>query len=215
MSAGRFCFRACAPNAPAATEIKALKAPSPMNKFDIAVLLFFHTRLIHCNDTWRIFMPSFDVVSEVDHHELTNAVDQMNREISNRYDFKGSAARVELKEQLLNIEAENEFQIKQMHDIIYKKLAARSVDTACLEQGKIEERGMRAYQTLTIREGVDKELAKKIVKMIKETKMKVQAAIQGDQVRVTGKKRDDLQAVIEMLKGADIDLPLQFTNFRD
>jgi len=160
-------------------------------------------------------MPSFDVVSEVDHHELTNAVDQMNREISNRYDFKGSAARVELKEQLLNIEAENEFQIKQMHDIIYKKLAARSVDTACLEQGKIEERGMRAYQTLTIREGVDKELAKKIVKMIKETKMKVQAAIQGDQVRVTGKKRDDLQAVIEMLKGADIDLPLQFTNFRD
>jgi uncharacterized protein YajQ (UPF0234 family) len=160
-------------------------------------------------------MPSFDVVSEVDHHELTNAVDQMNREISNRYDFKGSGAKVDLREQLLNVEAENEFQIKQMHDIIYKKLAARSVDTACLEQGKIEERGMRAYQTLTIREGVDKELAKKIVKMIKETKMKVQAAIQGDQVRVTGKKRDDLQAVIEMLKGADIDLPLQFTNFRD
>jgi uncharacterized protein YajQ (UPF0234 family) len=116
---------------------------------------------------------------------------------------------------LLNVEAENEFQIKQMHDIIYKKLASRGVDTACLEQGKIEERGMRAYQTITIREGVDKELAKKIIKMIKETKMKVQAAIQGDQVRVTGKKRDDLQAVIEMLKGADIDLPLQFTNFRD
>jgi uncharacterized protein YajQ (UPF0234 family) len=160
-------------------------------------------------------MPSFDVVSEVDHHELTNAIDQMNREISNRYDFKGSGAKVEFKEQLLNVEAENEFQIKQMHDIIYKKLAARSVDTACLEQGKIEERGMRAYQTLTIREGVDKELAKKIVKMIKETKLKVQAAIQGEQVRVTGKKRDDLQSVIEMLKGSDIDLPLQFTNFRD
>jgi uncharacterized protein YajQ (UPF0234 family) len=160
-------------------------------------------------------MPSFDVVSEVDHHELTNAVDQMNREISNRYDFKGSEAKVELKQQLLNTEAESEFQIKQMHDIIYKKLAARGIDTACLELGKIEERGMRAYQTLTVREGVDKELARKLVKLIKETKMKVQAAIQGEQVRVTGKKRDDLQTVIELLKAADIDLPLQFTNFRD
>jgi uncharacterized protein YajQ (UPF0234 family) len=160
-------------------------------------------------------MPSFDVVSEVDHHELTNAVDQMNREITNRFDFKGSNARVELKDQVMNLEADNEFQIKQMHDIIYKKLASRGIDTACLDQGKIEERGMRAYQTITVREGVDKELAKKIVKMIKDTKMKVQAAIQGEQVRVTGKKRDDLQSVIEMLKGADIDLPLQFNNFRD
>jgi hypothetical protein len=160
-------------------------------------------------------MPSFDVVSDVDHHELTNAVDQMNREITNRFDFKGSNARVELKDQVMNLEADNEFQIKQMHDIIYKKLASRGIDTACLDQGKIEERGMRAYQTITVREGVDKELARKIVKMIKDKKMKVQAAIQGEQVRVTGKKRDDLQAVIEMLKGADIDLPLQFNNFRD
>jgi len=160
-------------------------------------------------------MPSFDVVSEVDHHELTNAVDQMNREITNRFDFKGSNAKVELKQQVMNIEAENEFQIKQMHDIIYKKLASRGIDTACLEQGKIEERGMRAYQAITVREGLDKELAKKIVKMIKDRKMKVQSAIQGEQVRVTGKKRDDLQSVIEMLKGADIELPLQFNNFRD
>ena len=160
-------------------------------------------------------MPSFDVVSEVDHHELTNAVDQMNREITNRFDFKGSNAKVELKQQVMNIEAENEFQIKQMHDIIYKKLASRGIDTACLEQGKIEERGMRAFQAITVREGLDKELAKKIVKMIKDRKMKVQSAIQGEQVRVTGKKRDDLQSVIEMLKGADIDLPLQFNNFRD
>jgi hypothetical protein len=160
-------------------------------------------------------MPSFDVVSEVDHHELTNAVDQMNREITNRFDFKGSNARVVLKDQVMNLEADNEFQIKQMHDIIYKKLASRGIDTSCLEQGKIEERGMRAYQTITVREGVDKELAKKIVKMVKDRKIKVQAAIQGDQVRVNGKKRDDLQAVIEMLKGADIDLPLQFNNFRD
>ena len=153
-------------------------------------------------------MPSFDVVSEVDHHELTNAVDQMNREITNRFDFKGSNARVELKDQVMNLEADNEFQLKQMHDIIYKKLASRGIDTACLDQGKIEERGMRAYQTITVREGVDKELAKKIVKMVKDRKMKVQAAIQGEQVRVTGKKRDDLQSVIEMLKGADIDLSL-------
>ena len=160
-------------------------------------------------------MPSFDVVSEVDHHELTNAVDQMNREITNRFDFKGSNARVGLKDQVMNLEADNEFQIKQMHDIIYKKLASRGIDTACLEQGKIEERGMRAYQAITVREGLDKELAKKIVKMIKDRKMKVQSAIQGEQVRVTGKKRDDLQSVIEMLKGADIELPLQFNNFRD
>jgi len=160
-------------------------------------------------------MPSFDVVSEVDHHELTNAVDQMNREITNRFDFKGSNARVELKDQVMNLEADNEFQLKQMHDIIYKKLASRGIDTACLDQGKIEERGMRAYQAITVREGVDKELARKIVKMIKDRKMKVQAAIQGEQVRVTGKKRDDLQSVIEMLKGADIELPLQFNNFRD
>ena len=160
-------------------------------------------------------MPSFDVVSEVDHHELTNAVDQMNREITNRFDFKGSNARVVLKDQVMNLEADNEFQIKQMHDIIYKKLASRGIDTACLEQGKIEERGMRAYQAITVREGVDKELARKIVKMIKDRKMKVQSAIQGEQVRVTGKKRDDLQSVIEMLKGADIELPLQFNNFRD
>lgn len=160
-------------------------------------------------------MPSFDVVSEVDHHELTNAVDQMNREISNRYDFKGSDAKVVLNDQVLNVEAQSEFQIQQIHDIVYKKLAARKIDARCLDKGDIEERGMRAYQTIKVREGVDKELARKIVKMIKERKMKVQAAIQGDQVRVTGKKRDDLQAVIEMLKESDIELPLQFNNFRD
>lgn len=160
-------------------------------------------------------MPSFDVVSEVDKHELTNAIDQMNREISNRYDFKGSDAKVELKEAALNLEAGSEFQIQQMHDIVYKKLAGRKIDTACLELNDIEERGMRAYQLIKIREGVDKELAKKIVKMTKDSKLKVQAAIQGDQVRVTGKKRDDLQSVMAMLKESDIDLPLQFNNFRD
>jgi cyclic-di-GMP-binding protein len=160
-------------------------------------------------------MPSFDVVSEIDKHELTNAVDQMNREISNRFDFKGSDAKVAQSEQVLNVEADSEFQIKQIEDIIYKKLAARSIDTRCLDKGDIEIRGMRAYQTIKVREGVDKELAKKIVKLIKDAKLKVQAAIQGEQVRVTGKKRDDLQQAIAMLKAADIDLPLQFSNFRD
>ena len=160
-------------------------------------------------------MPSFDVVSEVDQHEMTNAVDQMNREISNRFDFKGSNAKVELKDKVMNLEAANEFQIRQMHEIMYKKLVSRKIDAACLDLGKIEERGMRAYQAVTVREGLDTEVAKKIVKMVKESKIKVQSAIQGEQVRVTGKKRDDLQAVMALLKASDIDLPLQYSNFRD
>lgn len=160
-------------------------------------------------------MPSFDVVSEVDSHELTNAVDQMNREIGNRFDFKGSNSKVELKNGLMNIEAANEFQIKQMHDIIYKKLASRKINTACLKLGDIEERGMRAYQVINVLQGIDTEIAKKIVKLIKDKKLKVQASIQGDQVRVTGKKRDDLQEVMAVLKESDIKLPLQFSNFRD
>lgn len=160
-------------------------------------------------------MPSFDVVSEVDSHELTNAVDQMNRELGTRFDFKGSDARVTLKDGAMNLEATNEFQVRQMHDIMYKKLSARNVDIACLDQSPIEERGMRAYQTVKVREGLDKELAKKVVKLIKESQIKVQAAIQGEQVRVTGKKRDDLQQVMAMLNAADIDMPLQYNNFRD
>lgn len=160
-------------------------------------------------------MPSFDVVSEVDSHELTNAVDQMNRELGTRFDFKGSDARVTLKDSAMNLEATNEFQVRQMHDIMYKKLSARNVDIACLDQSPIEERGMRAYQTVKVREGLDKELAKKVVKLIKESQIKVQAAIQGEQVRVTGKKRDDLQQVMAMLNAADIDMPLQYNNFRD
>lgn len=160
-------------------------------------------------------MPSFDVVSEIDAHELANAVDQMNREISNRYDFKGSDARVELKEKVLNVEASSEFQVQQMEDIIYTKLAKRNIDTRCLEKGKIEERGKRAYQTITVKQGIDKELGKKMIKLVKDSKLKVQATIQGEQVRVTGKNRDDLQAAIAMFRNSDIELPLQYTNFRD
>jgi len=160
-------------------------------------------------------MPSFDVVSEVDRHELTNAVDQMNREVSTRYDFKGSDSKVTLTESVMNLEAQSLFQIEQMHEIIYNKLAKRKIDSRCLKKSDIEERGMRAYQAISIQEGVDKDLARKIVKMIKTSKLKVQAAIQGEQVRVTGKKRDDLQDVMAMLKDSDIDVPLQFNNFRD
>ncbi len=160
-------------------------------------------------------MPSFDVVSEVDKSELINAVDQINREVSSRFDFKGSNAKVELKDSVMHFEAESEFQLKQMRDIMVNKLTKRGIDTRCLDRSQVEERGMRAYQTITVRQGVDKDTAKKIVKLIKSEKLKVQAAIQGEQVRVTGKKRDDLQATIAFLKQADIDLPLQFNNFRD
>ena len=160
-------------------------------------------------------MPSFDIVAEVDGHELTNAVDQMNREVSNRFDFKGSDAKIALKEYEMNFEASSDFQLKQMRDIMVSKLSKRGIDNRCLDRGKVEERGLRAYQTITVKHGIDKEDAKKIVKLIKNEKFKVQAAIQGEQVRVTGKKRDDLQAVMAFLKMAEIDLPLQFNNFRD
>ncbi|MCW8831321.1 MAG: YajQ family cyclic di-GMP-binding protein, partial [Gammaproteobacteria bacterium] len=115
----------------------------------------------------------------------------------------------------MHLQAETDFQIKQMHDIVYKKLIARNIDISCLEKSKIEERGLRAYQTIKVREGIDKELAKTIVKLIKDSKLKVQAAIQGEQLRVTGKKRDDLQQVMALLKSSDIEMPLQFNNFRD
>lgn len=160
-------------------------------------------------------MPSFDIVSEVDRHELMNAVDQINREVTTRFDFKGSDAKVELKDFVMNFEATSDFQLKQMRDIMVNKFSKRNIDTRSLDRGKVEERGLRAYQVITVKQGIDKEEAKKIVKLIKDSKLKVQAAIQGEQVRVTGKKRDDLQDVMAMLKSSDIDLPLQFDNFRD
>lgn len=160
-------------------------------------------------------MPSFDVVSEVDMHELTNAVDQSNREIINRFDFKGSDARVELLESVLTLHAGSEFQINQMLDILYAKLAKRGVDIACIDKGKIEIAGNNARQTLTVRQGIDADMARKTVKLIKDSKIKVQASIQGEQVRITGKKRDDLQEAIALLRKAELGLPLQYTNFRD
>ena len=160
-------------------------------------------------------MPSFDIVSEVNLHELSNAVNQTNREISTRFDFKGSDAYIESSEETLTLHAENEFQLNQITDILHKKLAKRKVDISSLEVGEPEIQNRRARLSMTIKQGIDKEVAKKIVKTIKETKLKVQAAIQGEQVRVTGKKRDDLQQIMTFLRDKDMSLPLQFLNFRD
>jgi cyclic-di-GMP-binding protein len=162
-------------------------------------------------------MPSFDIVSEVNLHELSNAVDQTNRELSTRFDFKGSKAEVEYNPDtsILTLHAETEFQINQMITILYQKLAKRSVDIASLAAGEPEVQNRRARLPMTIQQGIDKEIAKKMVKAIKESKLKVQAAIQGEQVRVTGKKRDDLQQIMTLLREKDFGLPLQFSNFRD
>ena len=160
-------------------------------------------------------MPSFDVVSEVDKHELANAVDQANREVNTRFDFKGSDAEFELNGNELILLAGGNFQLKQMMDILRNKMVKRGVDSGCLDIGEPESSNLRVRQKITVREGLDKEAAKKITKLIKNAKLKVQAAIQDQQVRVTGKKRDDLQAVMAMLKEQNLDLPLQYTNFRD
>jgi uncharacterized protein YajQ (UPF0234 family) len=161
-------------------------------------------------------MPSFDIVSEVDLHEVANAVDQANREVGTRFDFKGVAARYERAEHVITLHAEVEFQLQQMLDILRGKLAKRGIDVACLEVGEVEQSGRAARQSVTLRHGVEGDLARDIVKRIKAAKLKVQAQIQGDQVRVSGKQRDDLQQVIALLRAAgEIELPLQFSNFRD
>ena len=160
-------------------------------------------------------MPSFDVVSEVDHHELSNAVDQANREVTTRFDFKGTGSNFELNENVITMNTESEFQLQQMYDILCNKLVKRGIDIICLESADPVIQMKTATQAVTVREGIETVDAKKMVKAIKEKKMKVQASIQGEQLRVTGKKRDDLQAVIALLKDGDYGLPLQFKNFRD
>ena len=160
-------------------------------------------------------MPSFDIVSEVDMHELTNAVDQANKEVSTRFDFKGVNASFKLTSDAISMEAESKFQLGQMKDMLYNKCSKRGIDLGSLTPGDINEQAKRATQDISIQQGIETDLARKLVKRIKQEKLKVQAAIQGDQVRVTGKKRDDLQSVIAMLKDDDTGLPLQFTNFRD
>ncbi len=161
-------------------------------------------------------MPSFDIVSEVDKHELTNAVDQANRELANRFDFRGTDAKVEQSDKLLTLHADSDFQLDQLLDILRLKLVKRGIEISCLEVKDSVGNGKMRKQEVVVREGIDKDLSRKIVKMIKESKIKVQAAIQGDSVRVTGKKRDELQQIIAMLRGNDsLEMPLQFNNFRD
>jgi len=162
-------------------------------------------------------MPSFDVVSEVDKTEVKNAVEQTNKEVSTRFDFKGSDARVEQAELVLTVHADNEFQLNQVQDILNGKLTKRGVDIKCLEiSDKIEKvSGNKVKRSCTVKVGVEIELAKKIVKFVKDSKMKVQASIQGDTVRVTCNKRDDLQAAIQLIRSSITDFPLQYQNFRD
>lgn len=160
-------------------------------------------------------MPSFDTVSELDAHEVANAVDQARREVQNRFDFKGSDSRFEYDDPTIKLISESDFQVRQMLDILYAKLSKRGIDLKAIEAGEPAASGKSVELVVTLKQGLDAELAKKLVKMIKASKLKVQAAIQGDSIRVSGKKRDDLQAAIALLREADADRPLQFNNFRD
>lgn len=160
-------------------------------------------------------MPSFDVVSDFDAHEAANAVDQSNREVNTRFDFKGTGSKFELEDQLITLTTQSDFQLKQMLDILRQKLAKRGVDIACLDEQEPEITMSEARQNVIMRRGIESELARRLVKTIKGSKIKVQAAIQGDKLRISGKKRDDLQATIRLLKDTDVDLPLQYENFRD
>ena len=166
----------------------------------------------HCK---RKLMPSFDVVSEVDLQEVRNAVDQAARELRSRFDFKNVAADFAYDDSGILIAAPEEFQIGQMLDILRDKLVRRSVDVRALDPGEVEAAGKQKRQKFALKQGIDKDTARRIVKLIKDSKIKVQAQIQGDQVRVTGKKRDDLQSVMASLREAELEIPLDYTNFRD
>ena len=163
-------------------------------------------------------MPSFDIVSEVNHVEIRNAVEQCNKEVANRFDFKGSDARVEIneKDKALTVFADDEFKLRQVRDVLTAKLAKRGVDIRALEPGKMEPvSGNKIKETITVREGIEQERAKGVVKLIKDSKLKVQGSIQGDLVRVSGAKKDTLQDAIALVRKSITDIPLQFKNFRD
>lgn len=160
-------------------------------------------------------MPTFDIVSKLDGHEVSNAIDQANRELSNRFDFKGTDARFELQEYLVTLKAPSEFQLQQMLDILKPRLAARGIDIRCMDVADPEVNLASASQKVTLQQGIDQPTAKDIIKRIKEAKLKVSAQIEGDKLRVQGKKRDDLQSAIALLRQAELKLPLQFENFRD
>jgi len=160
-------------------------------------------------------MPSFDVVSDFDAHEASNGVDQANREVNTRFDFKGTGSKFEFDGQLITLITQTDFQLNQMLDILRQKLSKRRIDIGCLDEKEPEFSGSEARQQVIMRKGIETDLARRLVKTVKGSKLKVQAAIQGDKLRISGKKRDDLQAAIALLKDADVDLPLQYENFRD
>jgi uncharacterized protein YajQ (UPF0234 family) len=160
-------------------------------------------------------MPSFDIVSELNPHEVTNAVDQASREVGTRFDFKGTGAKFEQAELVITLSAPADFQLKQMMDILKLKLTKRGIDIVCMKVDEPVVTGQISKQVVTLRQGIDTELGKKLQRLIKDSKLKVQAAIQDKQVRVTGKSRDDLQEAIALIRGGKLELPLQFTNFRD
>ena len=160
-------------------------------------------------------MPSFDVVSEVDKHELTNAVDQARRDLDNRFDLRGTGARIELEESVITQFAASEFQLKQITDILHKRLGGRGIDLRSLEEDEVETNLAGARQKITVKQGIEQAQAKKIIAKIKEAKLKVDTSITGDKLRVSGKKRDDLQTAIALLKKAELEVPVQFENFRD
>ncbi len=161
-------------------------------------------------------MPSFDIVSEVDKQEVRNAIDQVNKEVGTRFDFKGSDARVEQADYTLTVFADDEFKLDQVFDILTTKLAKRNVDVRSLDKGQVEKiSGNKVKQLVTVKTGVESELAKKIIRLIKDSKLKVQGSIQGETVRISGAKRDTLQEAIQLVKKSVTDFPLQFQNFRD
>ena len=160
-------------------------------------------------------MPSFDVVSEVDKHELTNAVDQANRELANRFDFKGQDAKFVLDDFVITQSAPSDFQLQQMLDILRGRLISRKIDVRALDIGEVETNLAGARQKITVKQGIEQPVAKKLVAELKAAKLKVEAQINGDKLRVTGKKRDDLQAAMAVLRKAEVELPLQFDNLRD
>ncbi len=160
-------------------------------------------------------MPSFDAVSELDSHELTNAVDQSNRELSQRFDFKDTGASYELTEFTVSLKAPAEFQLKQMMDILATRLAKRGIDVRCMEPKDPLSNIAEARQDVVLRHGIDADTGRKLQRLIKDSKLKVQAQIQGDKLRVIGKQRDELQAAMALLRKAELDRPLQFNNFRD
>jgi cyclic-di-GMP-binding protein len=160
-------------------------------------------------------MPSFDAVSELNSHEVANAVDQANRELAQRFDFKDTGARFELKDFTVTLHAQVDFQLKQMLEILKLRLAKRGIDLTCLEVKEPQTTLSAAHQEVLLRHGIDPETGKRITRLVKDSRLKVQASLLGDKVRISGKQRDDLQATIALLRGAKLDVPLQFNNFRD